>query len=457
MIFTISFAGFFVKPEKVEAAGIDTLVAGGLDALIILGLISYGAVFNNQEDAKAAAHKLIADQMELFGVNAMIYRCKLYWAAGSCCWKIYWDISAQQAAALKLYVNDLLNPGENISYINDVTTGGPVPTVVPGQIQPLNVSDPDMSNWIPINTLCTWEITINDGIRALYPQAYAVDQTGMQTRILQTEDGNIYVDTKASGANWVNRFKFTQAELSFMTAAWGDGTFYMCYGLKAKGGAWTNGRLSYNATASMPKLTTVFPHEGTAINIHGQEGIVDNPTYDWWSKTIEGVNHKIASVALKVSDTAATDAGVVVGGQTWVLDDEAATKAATDVAADVTDTPYTDGMIIDMPITDTIPDTITVPKTIDTPDFNNKPDFKLMLTQKFPFCLPFDFANAVNVFLSVPTAPKFEATFFEGEAYQTDVDFDFAIFKDLAAFSRWFSVIAFCFMLIFATNKLIKH
>lgn len=106
-----------------------------------------------------------------------------------------------------------------------------------------------------------------------------------------------------------------------------------------------------------------------------------------------------------------------------------------------------------------LPERIINPiKKLFIPDTVSKIDFSPLnvpITNKFPFCIPWDLRDAVVAFSAPPVPPvfTFSLTFF-GDEYP--IVWDFAIFDEFAEITRFFVLIGFVVGLILATRGLIK-
>lgn len=80
-----------------------------------------------------------------------------------------------------------------------------------------------------------------------------------------------------------------------------------------------------------------------------------------------------------------------------------------------------------------------------------------LLSDKFPFSIPFDFYNAIANLQATPEAPVFNVNFpaeiFGGEA---DMQLDFGTFENIAKVIRWVILLGFVISLILITRKLIR-
>lgn len=83
------------------------------------------------------------------------------------------------------------------------------------------------------------------------------------------------------------------------------------------------------------------------------------------------------------------------------------------------------------------------------------------ITQIFPFCLPFDLAKGIKLFVAQPTTPKFVIpinipALLNFPAIKTEIVVDFSKYGTLVTLCRWFSTAGFIFFLIEVTFKIVK-
>ena len=87
------------------------------------------------------------------------------------------------------------------------------------------------------------------------------------------------------------------------------------------------------------------------------------------------------------------------------------------------------------------------------PSFGNSLDFSPLymtnIKDKFPFSLPWDFKNLINMFDVDPVAPKFEVPFLGN-----NITLDFSYFEEWAIIIRFFILISFTATLIFIATKM---
>ena len=74
----------------------------------------------------------------------------------------------------------------------------------------------------------------------------------------------------------------------------------------------------------------------------------------------------------------------------------------------------------------------------------------------FPFCIPFDIYDMLNLLVAGREAPHFEYRFYVPGIVDYTMEFDFAMFEPLADVLRKMELLAFCVGLAFVTKSLIK-
>jgi len=92
-------------------------------------------------------------------------------------------------------------------------------------------------------------------------------------------------------------------------------------------------------------------------------------------------------------------------------------------------------------------------------DDMNVPQLPSTITDKFPFCVPFDLIALANTFSAKPVAPKVTVpVVFESMHYSHDFVFDFSgdNWDKVAAVIRWGTLIFFILGLTMVTRKMIK-
>lgn len=107
----------------------------------------------------------------------------------------------------------------------------------------------------------------------------------------------------------------------------------------------------------------------------------------------------------------------------------------------------------------------TLPKEetgeMDLGDIKDMPDTEdlelpAIITNKFPFSIPWDIKRAIECLVSAPEVPKFILPFqIDSVGINEQVEIDLSDFEAVAAICRWFSTLSVCFGLILATRRLI--
>lgn len=79
------------------------------------------------------------------------------------------------------------------------------------------------------------------------------------------------------------------------------------------------------------------------------------------------------------------------------------------------------------------------------------------IINKFPFCIPFDLVRVIKKMDSAATAPRFEFPFkFQRLGINETIVLDLSQFEKVAVVVRWFVLVSYLLLLIYATRSLIK-
>lgn len=79
------------------------------------------------------------------------------------------------------------------------------------------------------------------------------------------------------------------------------------------------------------------------------------------------------------------------------------------------------------------------------------------IINKFPFCIPFDLIKVIKKMDSAATAPRFEFPFkFQRLGINETIVLDLSQFEKVAVVVRWFILVSYLLLLIYATRSLIK-
>lgn len=210
---------------------------------------------------------------------------------------------------------------------------------------------------------------------------------------------------------------------------------------------------------------------------------------------------------ITIDNTVTTDTGVYVDPDIYNDNTYTPTNSKTgepDIPCDVYPAPgdttgditLADGTGLDVDLEQTISDVVGknpdyvldkdivgVPELVQVPDLTLNPDeavndtqtaenamtadetqtsLKGLFISKFPFCIPWDLANAFKLISAPAEAPHFEIDFlaplddtvhFQGS---TEIDFDMADYPLIGQVCRWCFTIEFCIALMLATRKVMK-
>lgn len=100
-----------------------------------------------------------------------------------------------------------------------------------------------------------------------------------------------------------------------------------------------------------------------------------------------------------------------------------------------------------------VPDTPIEPSPEEIPDVGELglPSLGLALTKKFPFCLPYDIAKVINIFIAERQTPKWEIEF--PDPIPVSFEIDLTDYEELGSILRWTTTIGYCLFLILSTKK----
>lgn len=153
--------------------------------------------------------------------------------------------------------------------------------------------------------------------------------------------------------------------------------------------------------------------------------------------------------------------GDVVPGSISIDDSGTVSVPIPDVYPDVTpkdvinDVTITDVTDTDIPDVDDLPDNPDDPE--NTKEKANKMKFPAVAVQKFPFCIPWDFVNAVKMMAAPAAVPEFSIPVnIPSLNYQQTIDISLDSVSTLATVCRWFILAGFILALILATKSIIK-
>ena len=200
-------------------------------------------------------------------------------------------------------------------------------------------------------------------------------------------------------------------------------------------------------------------HTSSWLTMSSVVSIPYNGTYNpgnVWGDTEEGIKDVPIYVPGDLSDILNGNPSDVVGDKapSWVGNGNVSVPSVDNPSIGVSDDAFVNSGVVDKP-TDTPTDTPTdKPSWLPSfPSFGDELDFSPLymtnIKEKFPFSLPWDFKNLINMFDVDPVAPKFEIPFLGN-----NITLDFSYFEEWAIIIRFFILISFNVTLIFISTKL---
>ena len=239
----------------------------------------------------------------------------------------------------------------------------------------------------------------------------------------------------------------TSAEILYYTIYYQGGTFYSTSVTHLASKDFTGA--SYSAISS-GKLTL-----GTLTFGLNYDVGTYNPG-NVWGDTEEGLKDVPIYVPGNLGDILNGNPGEVVGDKApgWVGNGTVSVPSVDNPSIGVSDDAFVNSGVVDKP-TDTPTDKPTdTPSWLPSfPSFGEELDFSPLymtnIKDKFPFSLPWDFKNLINMFDVDPVAPKFEVPFLGN-----NITLDFSYFEEWATIIRFFILISFNVTLIFISTKL---
>lgn len=173
---------------------------------------------------------------------------------------------------------------------------------------------------------------------------------------------------------------------------------------------------------------------------------LSNPIYT--TLTVSGVS--IGAQAIDIPDTAA------------ISDDQA---LGIDTGTNAADMAEIKTLVVDKAVAGELSATVTgataIPGTVTDVDGLGLPSIATVITQKFPFSIPWDIARGIELLAAPPEAPRWSVDFMAPIAYRvgawqgdTTVTLDMAEFPLVGQVCRWAFTIGFCLLLAAATKKL---
>lgn len=242
-------------------------------------------------------------------------------------------------------------------------------------------------------------------------------------QMTDTSNGKVYTDG-AGGYSW---------DLTLSLQFYGDWRYY-------EDGTPAYDYITSSETETKPADIGEVEVDGQSYPVSGDGTVAigDNtyPINDDGSVTIDGKKYYPEFDLSPYDDTAIIDLLNQILQQIQVTDDGNPAKEVIDNA------------VVEVPIEIANSDlaSLEMPKSIAT---------------VFPFCIPWDFYNGLQLLAQKPKAPRFEVPFeipqfglFRG--YKSVIVLDFSDYEDTFAVVRWVTFTLFMFALCFITFKIVK-
>lgn len=250
-----------------------------------------------------------------------------------------------------------------------------------------------------------------------------------------------------------------------------DGSYYVYYSEYAE--IYENGRVNlFNDT-----IRELYSNKGVLVGtpVTSTNGMAftdyDNCTYYGDVRTSDGTQ-------AETDDTYTDEVGETADGEKVTLENiQSGAVSADDVALDYDK--FNDEAIIDLlsqilatlenvPVVEEDSATVDSAKEavsdmaaeLDIAELNNL-QMPLGIIDVFPFCLPFDFVRGMKLLSAKPETPYFEVnivvpSFLGVPEQKWDFVIDFEMLEPVAKITRWTSLLAFSFVLIFLSTKIVK-
>ena len=463
IVFTILFSYTFVKPAEVQAWALSTSTIIVSSFLLILA----GMIFYNQEDLTEAATEFynyasseckeyidaVASALDEAGedyINFMVNSDYLNEAID-----FYWDIIADNEF--------LLNAVNNICGVNIVTSvpmytdisGNSMPVLMNGGVPYSTISE--MARHVTDEFLIKKSMTINgyDFQLVNYNNQFRwiwVDETGFhyanqsgavnallwsKSKFYYYDDDNNYVD---SSLHYYFRDIYNHEGLPIN---WG-----ICLGVAATMGI----RTIIVAKFADGDYVIDYPYNTDAHS--------DKSIDDYFGGALAGGYFDVVygkSAGSAVSSHTKTGADVLGGSEKYFE----ASKSIDDViglsSSQVLGSEYSDTFSVEADYSTAYSAAASAVATYTGNYEGNMKEMSIpaVIVQKFPFCIPFDLANAFGAMSSSPELPDLSVSVpFPGFSYKWSIDFTW--FDGLVNLIRWFILVIFNIGLILITRNIIR-
>jgi hypothetical protein len=220
---------------------------------------------------------------------------------------------------------------------------------------------------------------------------------------------------------------------------------------------WTYDGEEYVLQYITPANTCSYIIEARDSGIFGAAGVIDNDLWDWSNTWTDDKTVDIPLIP-------GVETGVAVNDDLYGLDHTILARevVGTDyqdiIDADVTGIPYVPAAEAEADATEAITDSEAATEAEAYDETGTS--LKGIIFTKFPFCLPWDLAQAIKLIASPAQAPYFECDPLESLPFEfngdTTIIFDFNEFPMVGQVCRWTMTVGFCIALILVTSKIIK-
>lgn len=294
-----------------------------------------------------------------------------------------------------------------------------------------------------------------------YDQVCEATMTGTLTKArFYFQDGKLWRDRFYSNGNLFDHTNFLtlNSNYTYMLkvhygTGLGDSIYYLGHMVDSTWiqdyGGGVGAYMVTNWSLTVPEVAT---------GITGQEGVLDNPTWDWH---YPGTLDKPIDIPLvgspgaenpdfTYSNSKGDQVGLNVDANAW---NDGVGKTADQVIGSVKT--VTDGVQVqDVSIPDTA--VADYPIAQQTPVDETEKSLKFLLVSKFPFCLPWDLVNGIRLLAANPQVPKWEVDLFTPMGFSGGkFVIDMADYEVVGTVIRWTCTVEFCLMLILVTRKII--
>lgn len=231
---------------------------------------------------------------------------------------------------------------------------------------------------------------------------------------------------------------------------------YKCIDRTASVPAWSDvRRIDRDSWFTGPVYLCVMPDRDANRIVLGFQGELEGQRFVEYHfyDTFPGSAASFVSIGAKAIDIPDTAA---------IPDDQA---LGIDTGTNAADMAEIKTLVVDKAVAGELSATVTgataIPGTVTDVDGLGLPSIATVITQKFPFSIPWDIARGIELLAAPPEAPRWSVDFMAPIAYRvgawqgdTTVTLDMAEFPLVGQVCRWAFTIGFCLLLAAATKKI---